>query len=95
MSTGDRVLIKPNFLVATKVEKAVCSHPVVIRAVVEAVLDAGAAEVSVGDSPAVGSGRVVARKLGLIAALEGLDAASIASSVRRSAPKVRSSSAGA
>ena len=77
VSTGDRVLIKPNFLIATKVEKAVCSHPVVIRAVVEAVLDAGAAEVSVGDSPAVGSGRGVARKLGLIAALEDLDVAVI------------------
>jgi uncharacterized protein (DUF362 family)/NAD-dependent dihydropyrimidine dehydrogenase PreA subunit len=66
VSRGDRVLIKPNFLIASKVHKAVCTHPSVIRAVAEAVLDAGAGAVAVGDSPAVGSGRGVARKLGLL-----------------------------
>ena len=66
VSTGDRVLIKPNFLIASRVSKAVCTHPAVIRAVAEAALDAGAASVVVGDSPAVGSGRGVARRLGLL-----------------------------
>jgi len=66
VSSGDRVLVKPNFLISSKVEKAVCTHPAVIRAVAEAALDAGAASVMVGDSPAVGSGRSVAKKLGLL-----------------------------
>lgn len=72
VATGDRVLIKPNFLIASKVHKAVCTHPSVIQAVAEAALDAGAASVVVGDSPAVGSGRSVARKLGLIEPLAAL-----------------------
>ena len=66
VSRGDRVLIKPNFLIAKGVGKAVTTHPEVILAVVEAALDAGAAEVLVGDSPAVGSARLVARRIGLL-----------------------------
>ncbi|MFH1532416.1 MAG: DUF362 domain-containing protein [Pseudomonadota bacterium] len=69
VSTGDRVLIKPNFLVSSRVDKAVCTHPAIIRAVAEAVLDAGAGSVAVGDSPAVGSGRAVAKRLGLLGLL--------------------------
>ncbi len=65
VSRGDRVLVKPNFLSAKGVETAVCTHPEVITAVVEAVLDAGAAEVLVGDSPALGSAGGVARRLHL------------------------------
>jgi uncharacterized protein (DUF362 family)/Pyruvate/2-oxoacid:ferredoxin oxidoreductase delta subunit len=72
VSTGDRVLIKPNFLIASKVHKAVCTHPAVVLAVAEAALDAGAGAVTVGDSPAVGSGRSVARKLGLLEPLTEL-----------------------
>ena len=74
VSRGDRVLVKPNFLVARKVEKAVNTHPAVIRAVVEAAWEAGAGTVLVGDSPAVQSGRTVARKLGLLAPMEALGA---------------------
>ena len=62
---GDVVLLKPNFLVARAVQKAVCTHPQVILAMAEMALDAGAAEVLVGDSPAFGSCAGVVRKLGL------------------------------
>jgi uncharacterized protein (DUF362 family)/NAD-dependent dihydropyrimidine dehydrogenase PreA subunit len=72
VSRGDKVLVKPNFLVPSKAEKAVTTHPMVIQAVVEAALDAGAAQVIVGDSPAFGSGRLAARRLGLVEPLEAM-----------------------
>lgn len=62
---GDSVLIKPNFLVAKGVDTAVTTHPELILAVAEAVLEAGAGKVAVGDSPGFGSCRAVARKIGL------------------------------
>jgi len=74
VSAGDRVLLKPNFLLASRAEKAVCTHPAVILATAEAALDAGAASVVVGDSPGFGSGRSVAKKLGLLEPLADLGA---------------------
>jgi uncharacterized protein (DUF362 family)/NAD-dependent dihydropyrimidine dehydrogenase PreA subunit len=47
---GQRVLIKPNLLRAAAPEKAVTTHPAVVRAAVAAVREAGAAA-WVGDSP--------------------------------------------
>lgn len=68
----DRVLLKPNW-VATKNAKLSCTHPLFIKAVCEYFLDHGA-KVSVGDSPAFGSARSVAKASGVIKALEGLQA---------------------
>ena len=62
VSTGDRVLVKPNFLVPKAVHTAVTTHPELILALCEAALDAGAGSVVVGDSPGFGSGLWVARK---------------------------------
>ncbi|MHB1126002.1 MAG: DUF362 domain-containing protein [Bacillota bacterium] len=61
---GQKVLLKPNLLVASTPEQAVCTHPEVVRAVIRLVQAAGAA-VSVGDSPAFGSTEKVARRAGL------------------------------
>lgn len=47
---GKKVLIKPNLVVGKRPEKAVNTHPALVRAVVEVLLEAGAA-VSIGDSP--------------------------------------------
>ncbi|MBN2498020.1 MAG: DUF362 domain-containing protein [Deltaproteobacteria bacterium] len=69
---GRRVLLKPNFLVARKPERAVNTHPQLIRAMAAHVLEAGARQVLVADSPAVGSARRVARRLGLIELLAPL-----------------------
>jgi uncharacterized protein (DUF362 family)/ferredoxin len=69
VSKGDRVLLKPNFLSAREVDRHVCTHPELVLAVAEAALEAGAAEVAVGDSPGFGSSIGVARKLGLVAPL--------------------------
>jgi len=49
-SRGDRVLLKPNMLMAASPERHVTTHPSVIEAVAEVFLDLGA-EVSIGDSP--------------------------------------------
>jgi uncharacterized protein (DUF362 family)/ferredoxin len=65
VSRGDRVLIKPNLLMARAVEKHVCTHPEVVLATAEAAFDAGAAKVFVGDSPGFGTSLGVLRKLGL------------------------------
>jgi len=62
---GERVLVKPNFLWPKPVESAVCTHPAVIYAVCEMVLDLGARPV-VGDSPSRGSAQLVAEKIGLV-----------------------------
>jgi len=76
VSKGDVVLVKPNFLTARTPDKCVSPHPQVIAAVAEAAARAGAARVLIGDSPGIGSGKAVARKLGLpslIADLPGVE----------------------
>lgn len=70
---GDRVLVKPN-LVAPANTALSCTHPAVVRAVCRYLADHGA-KITVGDSPAFGTGRVVARACGLDTALAGLPAA--------------------
>lgn len=47
---GDRVLVKPNLLASREPEKAVTTHPAVVRAALRAVQDAGGEPV-LGDSP--------------------------------------------
>jgi uncharacterized protein (DUF362 family)/Pyruvate/2-oxoacid:ferredoxin oxidoreductase delta subunit len=61
---GDRVLLKPNLLVAKTPEKAVTTHPSVVKAVIQLVRDAGGAPM-VGDSPAIEGLAKVASKAGI------------------------------
>ncbi|MBM4372878.1 MAG: DUF362 domain-containing protein, partial [Deltaproteobacteria bacterium] len=91
VSRGDRVLLKPNFLVAARAERCVTTHPELILAVAEAVLDAGATEVTVADSPAVGSARGVARRLGLLEPLAalGVEVSDLRDSVLADAPSAQ------
>ncbi len=62
---GERVLIKPNMLSAKAPERAVTTHPEVLRGVIELVRGAGGIPL-VGDSPGVGSARRVAEKSGMM-----------------------------
>ena len=62
--TGDRVLIKPNLLSARDPEKAVTTHPSVVKAVIQLVRDAGGVPM-VGDSPGIGGLVKVASKAGI------------------------------
>ncbi len=69
---GTRVLIKPNLLAPAKPGSAMLTHPSVVRATVEYVLDKGAA-VQISDSPAMGSFEKILKESGIKDALEGLD----------------------
>lgn len=67
-----RVLVKPNLLLPATPDKAIVTHPLVCRAVVEYLIDKGA-QVQVSDSPPVGPFHKLVRKTGYNAALEDLD----------------------
>lgn len=66
---GERVLLKPNMLSAKAPEKAVTTHPEVLRAVIRLVKEAGGIPL-VGDSPGVGGVRRVAEKSGIMEVVE-------------------------
>jgi len=71
---GQRVLIKPNMLSGKAPDKAVTTHPEVVRAVIRLAQQAGGL-VSVGDSPGVGQPRQVAAKCGILQVIEETGAA--------------------
>lgn len=66
---GERVLLKPNMLAAREPERAVTTHPAVLRAVIGLVREAGGIPL-VGDSPGVGGIRRVAERSGMLAVIE-------------------------
>lgn len=66
---GQKVLVKPNLLAGKSPEKAVTTHPEIVRAVVRMAQAAGG-RVCVGDSPGIGSPRQVARKAGILEVVE-------------------------
>ncbi len=66
---GERILLKPNLLSAKPPEKAVTTHPSVVKAVIRLVREAGASPI-VGDSPGLGSARKVAERCGVLRACE-------------------------
>jgi uncharacterized protein (DUF362 family)/Pyruvate/2-oxoacid:ferredoxin oxidoreductase delta subunit len=66
---GERVLLKPNMLSAKAPEKAVTTHPEVLRGVIELVREAGGAPM-VGDSPGIGGFRRVAERSGILRVIE-------------------------
>lgn len=69
---GTRVLIKPNFLAPAEPDKAVTTHPLVVRAAAEFALDKGA-RVLIADSPAMGNFSRLLNKGGYAETLKGLD----------------------
>ncbi len=62
---GTRVILKPNFLMPSAPERAICTHPEILRAVARLVRAGGAAVVEATDSPGVASASRCARRLGL------------------------------
>jgi len=71
IQSGSRVLIKPNMLSAARPEDAVLTHPLIIRAAVEYVLQKSARP-QVSDSPAIGSFEKILKVNGTTEALKGL-----------------------
>ncbi len=72
IDAGARVLIKPNFLAPAEPDKALTTHPLVVRAVAEFALAKGA-RVQISDSPAMGSFSKLLKKGGYEQTLKGLD----------------------
>jgi len=71
---GKKVLVKPNVLRAARPEEAVTTHPAIVRAVVECLLDLGAGGITVGDNPGVmgyGANEASFERAGLIEASLG------------------------
>lgn len=69
VKAGQKVLLKPNLLAGKAAEKAVTTHPEIVRAVIELAQAAGGI-VSLGDSPGIGSPENVARKCGILEVVE-------------------------
>jgi len=67
-----RVLIKPNFLLPAKPEKAILTHPLVVKAVAEYVLEHGGRPV-ISDSPAMGSFERILKEGGYTKVFQGMD----------------------
>jgi len=59
------VLLKPNILYPKKPELAVCTHPVVVGAVVKAFVELGAKKVYAGESPAIAGSTSAAKATGM------------------------------
>jgi uncharacterized protein (DUF362 family) len=72
ITSGSKVIIKPNFLAPARPESAIITHPLIIRAVAEYVIEMGAKPV-ISDSQAVGSFNRILQQGGYIEALRGLD----------------------
>ena len=70
---GERVLIKPNLLLATHPDRAVTTHPSVLAAVVRLVKEAGATPL-IGDSPGMPLYERVLRVTGVRSVAEELGA---------------------
>ena len=51
MVAGRRVLLKPNLLMKRRPEEATTTHPLVVEAAARLLLDWGASEVTIADSP--------------------------------------------
>lgn len=91
VASGVRVALKPNWLMPSAPERAICTHPEILRAVARLARVCGAAAVEATDSPGVGTATRCARRLGLTAddpvavrdADEGIDVAPPGASFHR------------
>jgi len=61
---GNRVLLKPNLLYGKAPEKAVTTHPSIIKGMIQIVREAGGIPF-IGDSPSIGSSKRAAEKAGI------------------------------
>ncbi|MDI6763245.1 MAG: DUF362 domain-containing protein [Thermodesulfobacteriota bacterium] len=69
---GDRVLLKPNLLYGKAPEKAVTTHPSIIRGVIQIVRENGGIPF-LGDSPGIGNSVGVAEKAGIKRVADAMD----------------------
>ena len=72
ITPSSRVIIKPNLLQVATPDSAILTHPLIVRAVAQYVIDKGARP-RISDSQAIGSFNSILTKSGIRAALNGLD----------------------
>jgi uncharacterized protein (DUF362 family)/Pyruvate/2-oxoacid:ferredoxin oxidoreductase delta subunit len=72
VTKGHRVLLKPNLLQGKPQEKAVTTHPSIVRGLIRIVREAGGVP-SIGDSPGIGSCLRAAEKAGIRKVAEEMD----------------------
>ncbi|MBQ0059909.1 MAG: DUF362 domain-containing protein [Lachnospiraceae bacterium] len=65
MAPDQKILVKPNFLLAADPDKATTTHPSVIKGMLRILQEDGYAKVSFGDSPGHGSCEGVVNKIGI------------------------------
>lgn len=61
----EKILVKPNFLLAAEADRTVTTNPAVIRGMLRILQESGCTEVKFGDSPGHGSCRSAVEKLGI------------------------------
>ncbi|MBO4782148.1 MAG: DUF362 domain-containing protein, partial [Lachnospiraceae bacterium] len=61
----EKILVKPNLLTASVPDKAIATHPSVLRAVLRLLNERGCKDVKIGDSPGHGSCEGALKALGL------------------------------
>lgn len=66
LGEAERVLLKPNLILAGPAEAGHMTHPAVVEAAIRLVREAGDRQIVIGDSPAFGSAGHVARRCGLV-----------------------------
>lgn len=71
-SREEKILLKPNLLRKAAPESAVVTHPAVVSAMAELLLEAGCRKLSYGDSVGVGSMEKIAEGCGLADAMKEL-----------------------
>ena len=72
IQSGSHVLIKPNFLLPAAPEKAILTHPLVVKGVAEYLLKKDC-RVQISDSPAMGTFKKVLKDGGYRGCFDGLD----------------------
>ncbi len=72
ITPSSRVVIKPNLLQAATPESAILTHPCIVRAVAQYVIEKGARP-QISDSQAIGAFNTILTRSGIRAALSGLD----------------------
>lgn len=88
---GKKVLVKPNVLNASPVDKAVTTHPEFVAAVLRFLRARGAAKIVVGDSPAWQTGSSASKTAGIYQAVElsGAEWIDFAPGKPRAAPEAK------
>ncbi|MCD8351054.1 MAG: DUF362 domain-containing protein [Planctomycetaceae bacterium] len=69
---GNRVILKPNLVFGRAPDRAINTHPAILRAAAILTQEAGAAWIGVGDSPGFGSAKLAMKQCGILDVADAL-----------------------